>query len=368
MLITVLRDIDCFRAIKDEWNALLERSSNNTLFLRWEWIFNYYRTMCKGQELLLLLVRNDKGQLKGIAPFILREERIITKKVFLEFIGQRYSYYLGIIASCNNRDDVYQAICDYLFENRRRWDLISFIHLSDDSLFKMHLKNHAKGCGYSWRESIKDSCKIVPLQESFDEYISCLDKHFSKRLKRSFRRIKRDFHVELSIPEDEKSLNFFWRKFLELHIGRIKNKGSKTILSNKEFQEFYYSVAQAMYIEKKLCLIALKFNKEIVAILFGITWKDTFYFLNIGYKKFSRYNLAVVLPVLCIERSIKDGLEYFDALGGGGDYKEKLGGVNRGGLRVQVLKPILLLENMISSTSAKLARKLLCKSLNTRRN
>ena len=69
-----------------------------------------------------------------------------------------------------------------------------------------------------------------------------------------------------------------------------------------------------------------------------------------------------------LKSTIKDGLEYFDALGGGGDYKEKLGGVSRGGLQVQVLKPMLLLENMIRSTSAKLARKLLCKPLNTRRN
>lgn len=357
MKISVVSDIDSFRALKSGWNALLENSINNTLFLRWEWMFNYYSNMCNGQELFLLLVRDDKEKLKGIAPFVLREERIITKKVFLEFIGQRYSYYLGIIANCNNRDEVNREIYDYLFENRRRWDLISLRHLLDDEALKNHLRIHAKRHGYSCRESIQDPCKIVPLQESFDEYISCLDKRFSKRLKRSLRRINKDFHIELSVPENEKSLNIFWRKFLELHIERIKNKGSKTILSNKKFQEFYYSVAQAMYIEKKLCLIALKFDKEIVAILFGIAWKDTFYFLNIGYKKFSRYNLAVVLPVLCIERSIKDGLKYFDALSGGGDYKEKLGGVDKGGLSIQVAKRITRLEVMAKTVAKKVLKK-----------
>ena len=350
MKISLLRDINSFRELKDEWNALLAKSSNNPLFLRWEWMFYYYKNMCEGQELFLLLVRGDEGELKAIAPFILREERIITRKTFLEFIGQKYSYYLGIISNKDKKHDVYEAIFCYLFENKKKWDMINFIHLSEDEAFKMYLKNHSKGYGYIWREEIQDSCKVIQLQESFVEYISSLNKQFSKRLKYYLRSIKRDFDVELSLPEDEESLLLFWHKFLDLHIKRVENKESKTILSNKKFQDFYYSIAHSLYGENNLHLIALKLDKEIVAMLFGAVWNKTFYFLNIGYKEFSKYSLGFVLPVLCIEQSIKNGLEYFDFLGGGGDYKDKLGGVDRGGLKIQVLKLMPVLENITRKT------------------
>jgi hypothetical protein len=40
MAITVLSDLDGFRTVRGEWNALLERSGNSTLFLCWEWVLH----------------------------------------------------------------------------------------------------------------------------------------------------------------------------------------------------------------------------------------------------------------------------------------------------------------------------------------
>ena len=109
----------------------------------------------------------------------------------MEFIGQSYSYHLGIIADGNNKDDVYQAICNYLFENRRKWDVINFMHMSDDAIFQMHLTSNLKGSSCFLREYAQDPCKVVQITGSFDEYISSLDKHFSNKLKYNLRKIKR---------------------------------------------------------------------------------------------------------------------------------------------------------------------------------
>jgi CelD/BcsL family acetyltransferase involved in cellulose biosynthesis len=359
MTITVLSDLDGFRTVRGEWNALLEKSGNSTLFLCWEWVFSYYKYMCKDQQLLLLLVRNDNGELKGIAPFVLREERIITKKVFLEVIGQRHSYYLGIIADCNCRDDVYREVFAYLLENRKKWDLINFVHLSDDDGFGIYLKDHWPSHGYSLRESTMDTCKVVPLEGDFEEYVSSLDKGFAKKLRYYLRSLNRDHHVQLAVPADEESLQVYWRTFLDLHQTRVHNKGGQTVLSDPGFQEFYYSVARAAYSDNHLSLVALKLDGEIAAVLFGIIWHTTFYFLNIGYREFSKYSLGLTLPALCIERAIKDGLQYFDFLGGGGDYKEKMGGADRGGLSIQVMRPMILLETKAREGARKVARKML---------
>ena len=320
-------------------------------------MFHYYYRMCKGQVLFLLLIRNDKGKLEGIAPFVLREERIITKKVFLEFIGQKYSYYLGVISTCNSREDVCQVVCDYLFENRRRWDMISLRHLLDDEALTNDLSIHAKRHGYACRESIQDPCKILQLTDCFDEYMACLDKRLSKKLQYYLRSMNRDFDVEVSVAEDEETLTAYWEMFIELHESRVQNKGKTTPLTLKAFEAFYYSVAHAAYQEDNLRLTALKLDNEIAAVLFGIVWNQTFYFLNIGYKEFSKYSLGLVLPVLCIEKSIESGLEYFDFMGGGGDYKEKLGGVDKGGISIQVVKRITRLEVMTKTVAKKVLKK-----------
>jgi CelD/BcsL family acetyltransferase involved in cellulose biosynthesis len=356
---TVVRDVAHFRTLKDEWNALLENSINNTLFLRWEWMFYYYEKMSKEQRLFIIVAREDDGNVIGIAPFIITKNRVLARKRFLEFIGQRYSYHLGVIAKKDDRNNIYKELLRYLFESRKEWDLINFYHLSDDALFKIHLKNYSKRHGYLYIDSVQNPCKVVRLNQNFDQYMGGLDERFAKKLKYYLRSVNRDFEVELSSPDDEKSLTVFWRSFLDLHEKRVHSKGAKTILSNKNFQEFYYSIAQDAYRENNLSLVALKLNKEIAAVLLGIIWNKTFYFLNIGYKEFPKYSLGFVLPLLCIQRSIESGLEYFDFLGGGGDYKEKLGGVDKGGLSIQLMKPVALLENMAKKILKRALRKIL---------
>jgi CelD/BcsL family acetyltransferase involved in cellulose biosynthesis len=201
------------------------------------------------------------------------------------------------------------------------------------------------------------------LNDSFDEYLSSLDKPFSKKLKYDLRSLNRDFNVEVSLPEDERSLLAFFKTFLDLHIGRVENRGSRTLLSNKEFQTFYYCVAKAAYQEGHLRLVALKLDREITAVLFGIVYAGTFFFINIGYRPYSKYSLGLVLPALCIESSIESGLEYFDLLGGTRPYKEDLGGVNRGGLCIEIVKPSRYLENLVREIVRRTAGKILSRRM-----
>src|SRR5207237_870785 len=40
MIIEVVADIDGFSALRTEWNDLLSRTSADTIFLTWEWLFS----------------------------------------------------------------------------------------------------------------------------------------------------------------------------------------------------------------------------------------------------------------------------------------------------------------------------------------
>lgn len=359
MAITIVRDIDSFRELKNEWNALLEDSGNSTLFLRWEWMFTYYEHRYSDEELFLLLVRNDGGELQGIAPFVLRKERVIAMKTYLEIMGQRHSSYLGIIAQSDSRDEVYREILDYVFKNRSLWDSINLTHLLDENEFKIQLESFASKYGYLYKANIKDACKAIRLTCTFQEYMSGLDKHLAKKMRYYLRSMHRDSIVELSFPKDENTLKDLWRAFVDLHETRVHNKGGKTPLSDESIQKLFYCIAMDAFKEDSLCLAALKLDGQIAAVLFGIIWKSTFYFVNIGYKEHSKYSLGLVLPLLCIEKSIGEGLQWFDLLGGGGDYKERLGGVDRGGgLNIQVMRTLCLYENIVADSAKRIARKL----------
>ena len=345
LVISTAEDIDSLLALEGEWNGLVNECGDSSLFCQWEWVCQCCRCFSRDEELSVLLARDSQGALHGIAPFLLRRRHVITRRVFLEFVGQRFSYHLDVICQEERRSLVCKAIAEHIFENRDQWDVIDIMHLSEDTPLREHLTRYAKTVRYVWRQESYDPCKVVSLGHNFDGYMSSLPKPMSKKLKYYQRSMQRDFDVELCLAEDDKTLTVFWESFLELHIKRFGTKGAYTVLSDSDFQGFYRAMAQAAYREGNLRLVALKLDGQIAAVLFGIVCNETFNFLNIGYRKFSKYSLGLVVPVLCIEMAIEQGLGRFDFLGGGGDYKEKLGGLAEDGLRLSVWRRSALLEN-----------------------
>ncbi|HOW17741.1 MAG TPA: hypothetical protein PLC79_01790, partial [Phycisphaerae bacterium] len=57
-----IRSEEEFAAIRDEWQALLAISPANTIFLTWEWLFEWWRSYGGGRALRGLLLRDEAGR------------------------------------------------------------------------------------------------------------------------------------------------------------------------------------------------------------------------------------------------------------------------------------------------------------------
>ncbi|MBM3334885.1 hypothetical protein FJY63_09510, partial [Candidatus Sumerlaeota bacterium] len=68
-----------------------------------------------------------------------------------------------------------------------------------------------------------------------------------------------------------------------------------------------------------------------------------------------------LVHLMYIERAIAEGMAYVDFLGGGGDHKVKLGGTDRGGLRIRVMKPMTMLEVTARACARAVAKTILGK-------
>ena len=70
MEIQLLQTEEDFRRIKTEWDNLLEKSDNQSIFLTWEWLYHWWMHFKVGKELFILTVRNkETNEMMGIACF-----------------------------------------------------------------------------------------------------------------------------------------------------------------------------------------------------------------------------------------------------------------------------------------------------------
>ena len=71
MQVLKIENTEGFDSLRGEWNALLERSSANGVFLTWEWLRTWWKHLAERRKLSILVLRNE-GQLVGLAPLAIR--------------------------------------------------------------------------------------------------------------------------------------------------------------------------------------------------------------------------------------------------------------------------------------------------------
>src|ERR1700689_2475253 len=111
-----------FDSLRAEWNALLERSSANGVFLTWEWIRTWWTHLAERHKLSIAAIRSE-GRLVGIAPLAIRPAAI--KRLFLfscgEFLGSGTagSDYLDLIVEKGSEEETFEALAPDLARSNR---------------------------------------------------------------------------------------------------------------------------------------------------------------------------------------------------------------------------------------------------------
>src|ERR1022692_4320992 len=102
-----------FDSLRGEWNALLERSSANGVFLTWEWLRTWWKQLAERRKLSIVAIRSE-GQLVGLAPLAIRPAGI--KRFFpfrcREFLGSGTagSDYLDLIVQRGSEEEIFDAL------------------------------------------------------------------------------------------------------------------------------------------------------------------------------------------------------------------------------------------------------------------
>ena len=89
--IQILRDEDWAEGLAADWNDLLARSSNDSVFLSWEWVSAWWDVFGDLFEPHVIAARTAAGELVGLAPLMIaRGERGEGRQLrALMLMGQR---------------------------------------------------------------------------------------------------------------------------------------------------------------------------------------------------------------------------------------------------------------------------------------
>ena len=319
---------DVFTELGPVWDDLAQGSMTDTPFQTLAYQRAWWRHLGPA-DLVAVRVRDEAGAVVGIAPFF-------NKDGTLHFNGcVEETDYLDLICRSDNAGAVWTAVIDCLCSDEKiTWNALDLCNIPAESPSRDLLPQLAESRGFSFATEIQEVCPVITLPDSFDAYLSGLDKKQRHEVRRKLRRAKGAEATLRQVGPDDDIVEEVDRFLVLLQ----KSTPEKNAWLNEGRRAVFHEVAKAALEAGTLELLYFVADGVHAAALFNFNYSGRTWVYNSGLdpEQFGHLSAGVVLSSWSIEKSINEGNDVFDFLRGNETYKYRFGAEDTTIHRVQI--------------------------------
>jgi CelD/BcsL family acetyltransferase involved in cellulose biosynthesis len=317
-----INNADRFFELRNDWDTLLERCIDDSVFLTWENMVNSVKHLEKGKRLRLLCIE-DRGKIIAIAP--LAQSRYSLRSCLgYEVIepladARALSDYTGLILA-ERAQECLSLFLNYLYE-QNDWDFIYLYNVPETSIIFDMLSKFKRAFRFETRKGA--ICPYLTIPESISLLMNGLSAKFRKNLRRSLKRLEQDYgRVELKEYTELGSLDETMQVFFDLHQKRWIGKGRAGNFAGRENREIRLSEARLLAEKNWLALYFLTVNDKPIAAQHCLRYNQKMHYVLGGFDPaFSSYSVGNLIIMKVLERCIENKIKEYDFMKGAESYK-----------------------------------------------
>jgi len=340
MVIAIIRTLPELISLEKEWNDLLAISASHVPFLRHEYITAWWQGLGGGEwlqgELYVVTARQEQGELIGIAPLFLTENR--DGEPALMLLGSiEISDYLDVIARPEDTPSFIEALLAHLTGDQTlTCNLLDWYNLLESSPTLPALQEAAEKLGWSYSQQPLQHCPYISLPGDWEKYICSIDKKQRHEVRRKMRRAEEYYlPVRWYITQDGATLDRDVDDFLQL----MANDPEKAKFLAPAMRTQMHSIIQTAYNAGWLQLAFIEVDGEKAAGYLNFDYNNHIWVYNSGLDfRFSELSPGWVLLGYLLEWANEHQRKYFDFMRGDEQYKYRFGAIDRRVIRLTVRK------------------------------
>jgi CelD/BcsL family acetyltransferase involved in cellulose biosynthesis len=330
--IELIENADRFAAIREEWNELLASSASVSPFLTWEWLNAWWTHLGAGRRLAIVAVR-DEARLMAVAPFCASRGRMpLLWRYELMGTGLAGSDYLDAIVRRGEETGALSGLAEFV---RQKDVALRLVRLPRHSALS-RLAGPLAETGWSVRAAEDGFCPFIPLSgHSWDSFLSTIGPSHRATTRRRLRFLDRSFTVRFTRVTDDVMRQYALARLFEFHAARFGSKG--TAFHTGALRAFHLDATDRLQKSGILRLFTLHLNDDLAGVMYGMSFRDRFYFYQHGYDaRFQSHGIGRAVLDMSIRAAIDEGLAEFDLLYGGEAYKSAWTSEKRSLARLEV--------------------------------
>ena len=304
--------------LKEYWEKL-EEAGDCYCFQSYDWFENWLKIYRDSNDKFSLCVITVLSDTKPICILPFEIEKKSNVKILKWAGGDKSDYFSPILSKnllLNKEEFIY--IWNEIIKKIPKTDLI-YLNKQPEYIekkanpFVSFLKNYKDSNVYQ-----------ISLPEKWDTYTkNILKKNFYIQNKRKKKLLKKEGNLKFKVENDREIKSKLLEEFLIQKNQRLRSQGIKNLFNEKDIN-FYKEFEKKNLKNIKTHFSSLTLNNELIAIHWGIIYKNRFYYLLLSMKEgnLSRYSPGRLLISLLIRWSISKKIKYFDFALGEEEYKK----------------------------------------------
>ena len=290
------------------WINLIQQSS--IPFYSTAWHKLWLQTEGKNYQPLFLLVNNNV-----IAPLVIRNHEVVLSG------GKEISDYQDILGSEEKKKLAWPEIITYL--KARNFTSLILDNIPQSSGTYAYFQKSPVA-----QITQEDTTPIIDLPQSWDEFLSHLNRKHRHELKRKMKKFVTafpGFQVQLS-TNPETDIEYLFRL--------MKLNPDKQKFLTPVMEEFFRGLVKEF--AKTTELLLLSVEGQVAAVTFSFRSPEEFFLYNSGFDEENFSGSGFYLKAISLKRAIDVGIKRFNFLQGSERYKYELGGKDFWVYRIEV--------------------------------
>jgi CelD/BcsL family acetyltransferase involved in cellulose biosynthesis len=329
------RDAAAREALRADWSGLLARCDHPGIFQHHDWLEAWWQSFGTGCELVLLLVRDGRGELQAIAPFmVVAQHRFGMRQRRLLLVGTANAaadYADLIVARGNARARV--AIRQWLVARRNEWTSIELYNVPEHSPTLSLLDGAER-----WRRPLVQFAAEAPARRLGDAEA---DRQMlaKKSLRRHVNGFRRDGQLDFVRLTGRTEVDRQLDAFFEQHVQRWAGTGTPSLFEDPSQRRFYRALVERLDPAGPLHFSVVLFDARPIAFHFGFEFDGVFTWYKPTFDPaLQKRSPGEVLIRCLLEDAVGRGLREFDFTVGSESFKYRFATVVRRVYRVRLYR------------------------------
>lgn len=332
--LSIIKSRDEFYELRHDWNILLENSDQNTIFLRWEWLYNWWTVYGGAFSQLYIYIIKEGNDLLGIAPLYLKRKNLLLPFKEACFLGSGISDYLDIIMMRNREEELYNALLSFM-DRDKSWDVLKLADMPSASkgIDLMRKFYSAKRINIDAEYNV---CPYIDLASSWEEIYRLLSSKLKNTIRRKTKSIEKEHEIDIVEVSGDKISEDILREFIRLNGLRLDEKGARSPFSGPDFLNFHKKIMKA-FDEGVVNLCFMKADDKFISVIYFFQYNRKYYYYQSGLDpEWKDFSPGTLLFYHCIRTAYQKGCVEFDFMRGGEEYKSSWTSTNRYNSRARI--------------------------------